>query len=328
MAWFDFLNQANPKGQDAGSIARQRLNARAGMPPRVPSAQPPVMRGGTGMGAGLTYGALLAPLAVGAGNYLRSPQGQLMKDRLSQGDIPGLFSAITGIGRSNAPQLKQYNPPGFDLNKSVSSADILQSAKEVGKKNTKEQITSPSLTPAPPALPQISPEERAYNEERSRIAQLTAQNPEFQNIGQLRNDLRDQGMAIWAAKYGPGSKNDLASKVKPGQSGYDIIQQTINPATAPMPPLSASSQAMLEAIAPVDATGARPNITPMPGQTLLYGAQAPQQVVMTPPPGVNAPQGLPGVQSIAPADAYTQGLEVNPEMRKKFQALLNQTQAQ
>ncbi len=32
MAWFDFLNQANPKGQDAGSIARQRLNARAAIP--------------------------------------------------------------------------------------------------------------------------------------------------------------------------------------------------------------------------------------------------------------------------------------------------------
>ena len=32
----------------------------------------------------------------------------------------------------------------------------------------------------PPAEPRISPEERAYNEERSRIAQLTAQNPEFQ----------------------------------------------------------------------------------------------------------------------------------------------------
>ena len=78
----------------------------------------------------------------------------------------------------------------------------------------------------PPAVgPQLSPEERAYNAERSRIAQLTEQNPEFQNIGQLRNDLRDQGMAIWAAKYGgPGG---LASKVKPGAVGYDAIQRGI-----------------------------------------------------------------------------------------------------
>jgi hypothetical protein len=56
--------------------------------------------------------------------------------------------------------------------------------------------------PTPQPVPQISPEEQAYNQERSRIAQLTAQNPEYQNIGQLRNDLRDQGMAIWQQKYG------------------------------------------------------------------------------------------------------------------------------
>ena len=235
MAWFDFLNQANSKGQDAGSIARQRLNARAGIPPRVPSAQPPAMRGGTGIGAGLTFGSLLAPLAVGAGNYLRSPQGQLMKDRLRQGDIPGLFTAITGIGRNNAPQLTQFNPPGFDPSKPISSADILQSAKEVGR--TRPPILpAPPLLPAPPVLPQISPEERAYNEERSRIAQLTAQNPEFQNIDQLRNDLRDQGMAIWAAKY--GGPDGLASKVKPGQSGYDAIQRSLyNQGALPVPTL-------------------------------------------------------------------------------------------
>ena len=82
----------------------------------------------------------------------------------------------------------------------------------------------PDATP-PVVGPQLSPEERAYNAERSRIAQLTEQNPEFQNIGQLRNDLRDQGMAIWAAKYGgPGG---LASKVKPGAVGYDAIQRGI-----------------------------------------------------------------------------------------------------
>lgn len=56
--------------------------------------------------------------------------------------------------------------------------------------------------PAAPPAAKLSPEEQAYNRERSRIAQLTEQNPEFQNIGQLRNDLRDQGMAIWQQKYG------------------------------------------------------------------------------------------------------------------------------
>ena len=68
-----------------------------------------------------------------------------------------------------------------------------------------------------PPVSQLSPEELAYNQERSRIAQLTAATPEE------RSKLRDERMRIWAAKYG-----DLAKKVKPGQSGYEVIQQVLN----------------------------------------------------------------------------------------------------
>jgi len=127
--------------------------------------------------------------------------------------------------------------------------------------------TPPGAQP-PAASPaaKLSPEELAYNRERSRIAQLTEQNPEFQNIGQLRNNLRDQGMAIWAAKYG-----DLAKEVKPGQSGYEAIQKALYPGGAPLPAMSAESEAMLNAIAPPDATGVRPNVTPMPGQLPAFG---------------------------------------------------------
>jgi len=130
--------------------------------------------------------------------------------------------------------------------------------------------TPPGAQP-PAASPaaKLSPEELAYNRERSRIAQLTEQNPEFQNIGQLRNNLRDQGMAIWAAKY--GGPDGLASKVKPGQSGYETIQKTLYPGGAPLPAMSAESEAMLNAIAPPDATGVRPNVTPMPGQPPVLG---------------------------------------------------------
>jgi hypothetical protein len=98
----------------------------------------------------------------------------------------------------------------------------------------------------PPAEPRISPEERAYNEERSRIAQLTAQNPEFQNIGQLRNDLRDQGMAIWQQKYGDtpmgqpggavGSYNPLMARTFGYQSGMSPQQiQGMQATAAPVP---------------------------------------------------------------------------------------------
>jgi hypothetical protein len=68
-----------------------------------------------------------------------------------------------------------------------------------------------------PVVPQLPPEERAYNQERSRIAQLTAATPEE------RSKLRDEGMRIWAAKY-----RNLAKDVKPGQSGYEVIQQVLN----------------------------------------------------------------------------------------------------
>ena len=98
MAWFDFLNQANPTGRDAGSIARQRLSARGAFP----AAKPNLPRG-AGLLTGVTVGSLLgdyvaAPLAVGLGDYLRTGQGQLLKDRLRQGDIGGAFTAVTGIG--------------------------------------------------------------------------------------------------------------------------------------------------------------------------------------------------------------------------------------
>jgi len=147
---------------------------------------------------------------------------------------------------------------------SIFSADQLASPTEPGS-----QPPAPGGTQPPSAQPpaKLSPEEQAYNAERSRIAQLTAQNPEFQNIGQLRNDLRDKGMEIWAAKYG-----NLAKQVKPGQSGYEAIQRTLYPGGTPVPALPAESEAMLNAIAPANEFGVRPDVTPMPGQLPSFGS--------------------------------------------------------
>ena len=142
--------------------------------------------------------------------------------------------------------------------------------------------------------------DRAYQQEKSRVAQLTAQDPELKRYEDARKlavapgateqqiqSAEDIGMQIWAQKN-PG----LAAKVKPGQAGYDVIQGTM------------AGQAAAQG----------------------YGYQMPQQIMMTPPPGVNVPQGLPAVQSMTPTETYgAQGLEVDPEMRKKFQALLDKT---
>ena len=74
--------------------------------------------------------------------------------------------------------------------------------------------------------------DRAYQQEASRVAQLTAQDPELQRYEKARasaksqqemDAARDIGMAIWAR-----SNPELAKKVKPGQSGYEVIQNEIN----------------------------------------------------------------------------------------------------
>lgn len=77
--------------------------------------------------------------------------------------------------------------------------------------------------------------ERAYQTEKSRVAQLAAQNPELQRYEAARkvaktqeemNAVRDEGMRIWAARHG-----GLAANVKPGSTGYEAIQGAVGPGT-------------------------------------------------------------------------------------------------
>ncbi len=134
---------------------------------------------------------------------------------------------------------------------------------------------------------------REYERERARVEAMVKANPDMQKqaIADERAKVRDQGMAIWAA-----ANPDLAKQVKPGAVGYDVIQQGLLSKDA--------GQAARQA----------------------FGYQTPQQITLTPPPGVNAPQGFPAVQSITPTETYgAQGLQTDPEMLKKFQALLNLT---
>jgi hypothetical protein len=98
----------------------------------------------------------------------------------------------------------------------------------------------PGATSTPFANPAA---ERAYQSERSSVAQQAAQNPELQRYqdqallarqalqgydpasGPLpgaAQTAQDMGMAMWA-KANPG----LAAKVRPGQSGFGAIQNTL-----------------------------------------------------------------------------------------------------
>lgn len=96
-------------------------------------------------------------------------------------------------------------------------------------------VTAPSPTVAPPFPGKSPAAERAYQSEASRVAQLTAQDPELQRYENARlkavapgatpeqvQSAEDIGMQMWA-KANP----TLAAKVKPGQSGYEAIQGTL-----------------------------------------------------------------------------------------------------
>ena len=111
--------------------------------------------------------------------------------------------------------------------------------REAGKVGGQFGNLLPRSGSQPPA-PYSPPEERNYQQEVSRTAQLTAQDPELQRYENARKiaaaqgatpesvkTAEDIGMQIWAKKYGgPGG---LASKVKPGQAGYEAIQGVLAP---------------------------------------------------------------------------------------------------
>jgi hypothetical protein len=177
--------------------------------------------------------------------------------------------------------------------------------------------------------------DRAYQQELSRTAQLAAQDPELQRYEQRReaaktqeemNAVRDIGMEIWAKKY--GGEKGLASRVKPGQVGYDVIQKTLYPQGSPLPPLPEDSLAMLNAIAPANAQGIRENVTPTLGQMPVFGdaSEAMYQAVtnggtlVTP---MLSPQSKTTQQETAQllADTYKSSFLGDDEFAKRLRAM-------
>jgi hypothetical protein len=97
--------------------------------------------------------------------------------------------------------------------------------------------TSPDRATAPAAPPvtadplsRLSPEDRAYQQERARVEAMVKSNPDMQKqeIAEARAKVRDEGMAIWAAKH-----KGLAKQVMPGQSGFSAIQGVVGRMPAP-----------------------------------------------------------------------------------------------
>lgn len=227
------------------------------------------------------------------GNELRYMAGQA-----AQGRVP-YTQPSPGSGQGTGAKLRNYGP-GYKERELAAGAAAERfrpgagfPGQQVGGNLT--EFTAPG-TPGAGSFAPIDPyaaQNREYERERARVEAMVKANPDMQKqaIADERAKVRDQGMAIWAA-----ANPTLAKQVKPGAVGYDAIQQVLIGKDAGQ----ASRQA--------------------------FGYQMPQQVTLTPPPGVNIPQGFPAVQSIQPAEAYTtEGLQLDPEMIKKFQVLLNQT---
>ena len=109
-----------------------------------------------------------------------------------------------------------------------------------------------------------SPADRAYQQELSRTAQLTAQDPELQRYEKARsaaksqeemNSVRDMGLAMWQEKYGKkpmgqpggaiGSFNPLMQSTfgyQTGMSPGDIAKTITNPSAIPVSPGEAPYQ--------------------------------------------------------------------------------------
>jgi|APGre2960657373_1045057.scaffolds.fasta_scaffold00125_2 hypothetical protein len=187
------------------------------------------------------------PLArIGA--FFTAPSGTkipaLQRARLNGEEVlvnkGGFNLNVAGLGEINVGGQRFF--PGQSGNDLIYSRGVDENKKravggQYGSLFSKDQLSRPDIVPPAPGDPRS---ERAYQQEVSRTAQLTAQDPELQRYEDARikaaaqgatpesvKTAEDIGMQIWAKKYGgPGG---LASKVKPGQAGYEAIQGVIAP---------------------------------------------------------------------------------------------------
>jgi len=238
------------------------------------------------------------------GNQLRYMAGQAAQGKIpytqSSNNTKGTRPVGTQAVLNGKPVYWGGDDYGWQLLNQTGSSATLNSLNAPGTQNQFIQDSfsrSPGGAPPtrPPGTGSFTPldpyaaQNREYERERARVEAMVKANPDMQKqaIADERAKVRDQGMAIWA-KANP----TLAAKLQPDDIGYAATRGAV------------AGQAATQG----------------------FGYQLPQQVVLTPPPGVNAPQSFPAVESITPTETYgAQGIQTDPEMVKKFQALLNLT---
>ena len=178
--------------------------------------------------AGIAGYAAASPATNAGINWLS--KNAILSDR---GALNGPYSHVIGSIPPKDKTGESYRDQELRLSAAARAAGGPSAGGGIGGGNMASYVPNPQSSPAA---------ERAYQGELLRTAQLAAQSPEMLAwAAQREKDLKskdyskseDMGMRIWAQKYGPGSKNDLASKVKPGQAGYDVIQEVIKGKAAP-----------------------------------------------------------------------------------------------
>lgn len=218
-----------------GYAEEQRAQAKA----RQAQAQAQVQkRLQSGKGIGLYSANPLEAAVQGIGNLFGIVRPPTAYAAQSNGQnrlvVPGGWS-----DRSSIPGNVNVAGRTWDLAQQGNNAVYIPRSADTAANTIMPSPGRPSPTlPGRVAPGQGSPAaERAYQQEASRVAQMTAQNPDLQRYEDARlkavapgatpeqvQSAEDLGMRIWAEKYG----KTLAPKVKPGQTGYDVIQGVLN----------------------------------------------------------------------------------------------------
>ena len=198
----------------------------------------------------------------GKGRRWQQPSGELMMEKPGIGFVQAQLSPVTGFlgsifKSSGLPayqmsgpglqQLRQQQTQDYYRQRGLSSLGPEYKEQELAAGQAAENFRAGAGFPGQQA-------ERAYQQEKSRVEQLTAQDPELQRYEKARagaktqeemNAARDIGMQIWQQKYGNtpmaqqggavGMFNPLMDRTFGYQSGSATGQQMGAPTLGPSP---------------------------------------------------------------------------------------------
>jgi len=168
--------------------------------------------------AGMAGYATASPAANAGINWLS--KNAILSDR---GALNGPYSNVIGSIPPKDKTGESYRDQELRLSAAARAYSGPSAGGGIGGGNMASYVPNPQSSPAA---------ERAYQQQLSSTAQQVAQDPQLDAWSKQRaldvaskdySKSEDMGMKIWAERH-----KDLAAKVKPGQAGYDTIQQVLH----------------------------------------------------------------------------------------------------